>query len=362
VPVDNPWWVAIGSGLIAAVLFLVYRRLIGRWMGQRFREDGPIHHKRKGFVPTGAGIVIAALLGISGILAAVYFATSSVSSEVGIYVCIAALLMGVLGYVDDWMKVKFGSEGLKARFKILVMIIVGLLFLYALSFYFHEIRLLAEQTGNPQPWPVYAPWWVYYPVGLFVWLGSLNGANFTDGLDGLLSSTTVVVLTGAFFALLDGSEPLALPASVGMGCLLAFLIFNWRPALMYMGDSGSLTVGALVAGLFLAKGWWLFLGLCVFIWVANVLSVILQVLSYRLFRRRILLCSPLHHHFEFAGWGERQIVFSFTAVQAFGCVVAFAWLRYGTVLGLVGALLLVALTIMLVWLNRKPAEEFEHKG
>jgi phospho-N-acetylmuramoyl-pentapeptide-transferase len=91
-----------------------------------------------------------------------------------------------------------------------------------------------------------------------------------------LASTTLIVLGGAFVTLLDGQEPLVLPAAIGFGMLLAFLIFNWKPALIYMGDSGSLAVGGLVAGLFIAKGWWLFCGLAVVVWVIEAASVILQ--------------------------------------------------------------------------------------
>lgn len=256
--------------------------------------------------------------------------------------------MGLLGFLDDRLKVKRGSEGLKARYKLPIMILVGVGLLYVVSVYFGELRLAAMLTGDQLPWPVHAPWWLYYPVGLFIWLGALNGANFTDGLDGLLSATTLVVLGGAFYALLDGHDPLALPAAVGFGALTAFLVYNWKPALIYMGDSGSLAVGALVAGLFIAKGWWFFLGLCVFIWVVNVASVIVQVVVFRLTGKRPLLCSPLHHHFELAGWGERRLVLVFTLLQALGCVVAFTWLRLGTDWGLAGTALLTGILALLL--------------
>jgi phospho-N-acetylmuramoyl-pentapeptide-transferase len=256
--------------------------------------------------------------------------------------------MGLLGFLDDRLKVARGTTGLKARYKLPVQILIGLALLYLISGYFQEWQLAVALTGDKLPWPVFAPWWLYYPVGLFVWLGALNGANFTDGLDGLLSSTTLVVLVGAFYALLDGPEPLAMPAAIGFGALAAFLVYNWKPALIYMGDSGSLLVGALVAGLFIAKGWWLFLGLCVFVWVVNVLAVIIQVASFRLTGKRPLLCSPLHHHFEMAGWGERRIVLVFSGLQLLGCIVAFAWLRYGTRWGLLGTTVLVAILALLL--------------
>lgn len=344
----NPWWIAVVSGGIAAVMYGIYRRVAGRHMGQSFRENGPVHHQEKGFVPTGTGIIMALLLLVGGIIMIPTVDAGVAGTKLGIYVCWAAALMGVLGFIDDSLKVKRGSEGLKARYKLPIMILVGLGFLYLVSTYFDELRLAAELSGNLLPWPVYAPWWLFYPVGLFIWLGALNGANFTDGLDGLLSTTTLVVLAGAFIALLDGNDSLALPAAIGIGALTAFLVYNWKPALIYMGDSGSLAVGALVAGLFIAKGWWFFLGLCVFIWVVNVAAVIVQVVVYRLTGKRPLLCSPLHHHFELAGWGERRLVLVFTLLQALGCVVAFVWLRQGAEWGLAGTALLVGILALLL--------------
>ena len=349
----SPWLIALVSGGIAAVLYGLYRLLIGRWMGQRFRDDGPAHHKEKGYVPTGTGIIMALLLMVGGILA-IPTVDEGTASHLGIYVCWAAALMGLVGFIDDGLKVRRGTAGLKARYKLPLMILIGIGLLYLISVYFGELRTAAVLSGTELPWPVYAPWWLYYPVGLFIWLGAINGANFTDGLDGQLSATTLVVIAGAFYALLDGQDPLALPAAIGIGALLAFLVYNWKPALIYMGDSGSLTVGALVAGLFIAKGWWFFLGLCVFIWVVNVLSVIVQVTVFRLTGKRPLLCSPLHHHFELAGWGERRLVLVFTLLQALGCIVAFVWLRYGTQWGLAGTALLVGvLAGLLLRYNRR---------
>jgi phospho-N-acetylmuramoyl-pentapeptide-transferase len=344
----NPWWVALASGLLAALLFGAYRLVIGARMAQRFREIGPDHHKLKGSVPTGTGIIFVVLLLLAGGIVFIYADPNLPSQRLGIYVCWCSALMGLLGWVDDSRKVKRGSEGLRARYKFPVMILVGLLLLFLISTFYTQVTNVPGFDPARVPWPVTAPWWLFYPVGLFVWLGALNGANFTDGLDGLLSCTTLVVLSGVFYALLDGREPLAVPAAVGFGALVAFLIFNWKPALIYMGDTGSLTVGALVAGLFIAKGWWLFLGLCAVVWVIEVASVMLQVASYKTTGRRILLMSPLHHHFELAGWGERRTVLVFSLLQVAGCLVAFVWLREGVMPGLIGLALLLAVIFWLV--------------
>jgi phospho-N-acetylmuramoyl-pentapeptide-transferase len=323
-------------------------------MQQAFRADGPAHHQTKGRVPTGTGIVMVLLLFFAGLAVLVFKTPNTPSESLGVYVCWAAALMGMLGWVDDYRKVFFrSSEGLRARYKLPVMVLVGLGLLVLLQGYFQQALAAAALTGDPMPWTMSLPWYFYYPLGLFIWVGALNGANFTDGLDGLLSMTTLVVLAGAFYALLDGKEPLAVPAAVGVGVLVAFLIFNWKPALIYMGDTGSLAIGALVAGLFLAKGWWLFLGLCAIVWVIEVTSVVIQVISFKSTGKRILLMSPLHHHFELAGWGERTTVFVFSLLQLFGCAVAFAWLRFGVAYGVPGTIALVLIIVILVVLFRK---------
>lgn len=350
----SPWVVAAVSCVAAAVLFPVYRALVGKAMVQRFREAGPEHHLAKGQVPTGSGVVLLLLLAAAAAYA--IFATEGGAYwEVSITVCLAAVVVGLLGLIDDRAKVLRGSEGLRARYKLPIMVAVGLILLYVIQHNF-VVESGPQGGGIHLPWPAQAPLWLFYLAGLFVWLGALNGANFTDGLDGLLSTTTLVLLAGVFFALLDGSEPLALPASVGFGVLVAFLFFNWKPAKLYIGDSGALAVGALAAGLFLAKGWWLFLGLCALVWVIEVLSVMIQVASFRLTGKRPFLMTPLHHHFELAGWGERTTVFVFTALQVAGCIVAFAWLRYGVAYGLTGTAVLLAVIALLLLTYYKPVQ------
>lgn len=350
----NPqaFWIALYSMLAASAMFALYRAIVGRKMDQVFRDQGPSHHKLKGRVPTGTGIVFVVLLLVGGAFALAGIDPRNPNAGLGIIVCWAAAAAGVIGFLDDRAKVTQGSAGLRARFKLPLMILVGLVTLYFIRDYHLEFSSNLALSQIDMPWPIHAPWWLYYPVGLFVWLGALNGANFTDGLDGLLASTTLVVLGGAFVTLLDGQEPLVLPAAIGFGMLLAFLVFNWKPALIYMGDSGSLAIGGLVAGLFLAKGWWLFCGLAAVVWVIEVLSVILQVMSFRLTGKRILLMTPLHHHFELAGWGERRTVAVFTMLQLFGGLVGFAWLRHGAAWGIAGTIALTALIVGLIVVYR----------
>lgn len=341
---------------IGWLLFFFYRKLVGARMAQAFRDAGPESHKLKGRVPTGAGIVfVIAALGIS---AWTWFV---LSDGVMTAVFCAAAMMGLIGFIDDRAKVTGGAAGLKARFKFPAMLLVGALLLYVIrSQLLHQTMQLFENAFfYSEPWYMKLTLPLFYLIGLFIWLGAINGSNFTDGLDGLLGSTSFPILI--VIILPFGLTTVDLPIAVFMGVLLAYLFFNWKPASIYMGDSGSLCIGALVAGLFLANGMWLFLGLCAFIWVVEVLSVMVQVAYFRRTGgKRIFLMTPIHHHFELAGWKETTIVFTFAALQAWGCLSAWLWLdpmmtlwNYGQVAGLASGMLLIATFVFLVLRYRK---------
>lgn len=326
------------------LLFFTYLRTVGARMDQAFRDAGPESHKLKGRVPTGAGIVLVVVS--VGIAVWAWFALADLTT---VAVFAAAALMGLLGFIDDRAKVTGGSAGLKARFKLPAMMVIGSLLLFIIRdqlLHGHEFAFYREV------WFLQLPLLVYYLLGLFIWLGAINGSNFTDGLDGLLGSTSLPILL--FIVLPFGVTPHDLPVAFIIGLILAFLLFNWKPARLYMGDSGSLCIGALVAGLFLSTIWWLFLGLVAFIWVVEVLSVMLQVIYFRSTGgRRIFLMTPIHHHFELAGWKETTVVYVFTTLQAWGCLSAWLWLQVGVVPGIMSSLLLTATFIFLVLRYRK---------
>jgi phospho-N-acetylmuramoyl-pentapeptide-transferase len=331
---------ALLCGLVPGwLLFLLYRTQIGNRMNQAFRDVGPESHKRKGRVPTGAGIVF--VLACAGLAAWAWFSSSDVATAA---IFAASALMGLLGFIDDRAKVKGGSAGLKARFKFPAMLICGATLLLVLRLDTLHHWQNAYYMDN---WTMELPVPVYYLLGLFIWLGALNGSNFTDGLDGLHGSTSIPVLL--LILLLFGMYPYGLSVAVFLGLILAFLLFNWKPARIYMGDSGSLCIGALVAGVFLSSIWWLFLGLLAIIWVLEVLSVMIQVVYYRVTKgKRLFLMTPVHHHFELAGWKEIHIVYLFTGFQAWGCFSAWLWLEQGLAWGLASSLLLLGSFIALV--------------
>lgn len=340
--------VALCSMAVGLGLFWLYRKIVGGRMNQAFREDGPSHHLKKGRVPTGAGLVfVIGMLGISLLL------VSGGADQPMIWVCLAAALMGLLGFVDDRAKVLGGSAGLKARFKFPAMLLVGALLLFHIRPDIAAgLTQIMDGTITGVSFVLDLPNWLYYALGLFIWLGAINGSNFTDGLDGLLGTTTLASLLSMLFIfstmkLLPDTDILA--AAVIIGLLIAFLNFNWKPASIYIGDSGSLCIGAFVAGLALLSGLWLYLGLFAFIWVVEVLSVMLQVVYFkRTGGKRIFLMTPIHHHFELAGWKETTVVYVFAALQAWGCLSAWLWLMVGPIAGIASSVLLVMSFIFLV--------------
>ncbi|MEZ5339098.1 MAG: phospho-N-acetylmuramoyl-pentapeptide-transferase [bacterium] len=340
----------IGSVAVGLVLFFLYRRIVGGRMNQAFREAGPESHKQKGKVPTGAGLVFVLCMLLLGSFLVIEPASRSVA-----YVCFASVLMGLLGFIDDRSKVLGGSAGLKARFKLPAMILTGLVLLYLIHHSLPDVPGALDTTGLlPGAQLSFAaglPVWLYYLLGLFIWLGAMNGSNFTDGLDGLLGTSSLASFLAMLVVLpmFATSSALLLPVAVCIGLLIAFLSYNWKPASIYMGDSGSLCIGALAAGIWFFSGEWLYLGLFAFIWVVEVLSVMLQVVYFRRTGgKRLFLMTPIHHHFELAGWKETTVVYVFAALQAWGCLSAWLWLKLGLLPGLLSSLLLFLTFVFLV--------------
>ncbi|MBO5510063.1 MAG: phospho-N-acetylmuramoyl-pentapeptide-transferase, partial [Lachnospiraceae bacterium] len=163
--------------------------------------------------------------------------------------------------------------------------------------------------------------WVYYPLMFFVMLGTVNGANFTDGLDGLASSVTVLI--GTFFSIVAiayGSGVAPISCAV-VGSLLGFLVYNVYPARVFMGDTGSLALGGFVASIAYMLQMPLIIILVAFIYLAEVLSVIIQVGYFKKTGKRIFKMAPIHHHFELCGWPETKVVAIFSIVTAILCLI-----------------------------------------
>ncbi|MDD6667814.1 MAG: phospho-N-acetylmuramoyl-pentapeptide-transferase [Lachnospiraceae bacterium] len=263
-------------------------------------------HEKKNGTPTMGGIAILLAVTISSI---VY----SFTNPKIIPVLILTLGFGLIGFIDDFMKVILHRvDGLKAWQKLLLQIVVTAIFAYYITHFSHvSLDLMIPFTGGNKV----NIGWAAIPILFFAVIGTVNGTNFTDGLDGLASTVTLVV--AFFFAAasvrLNGSvEVMGL---IMAGALMAFLCFNCHPAKVFMGDTGSLALGGFVAGMAYMMQMPLFILIVGFIYLIEVLSVIIQVTYFKATHgKRIFRMTPIHHHFELGGWSETKVVTIFGVV------------------------------------------------
>ncbi len=311
---------AILSGLLGYLLLPVLRALKA---GQSIREVGPTWHNYKAGTPMMGGLMFIFALVICLLVAIPLVEDYSVY-----FVLVMSLCFGLIGFVDDFCKMKKKqNEGLTSIQKLLLQLAVSALFLY-----------LMNATGNMKT-DLYIPFvnitienihpMVYIFFAMFVMVGCDNAVNLTDGVDGLSSSVTIPVMvffTVAAFSL--ERYDLALFPACLTGGLIAYLFYNWHPAKVFMGDTGSLFLGGAVCGLAFALEMPLILILVGFVYIMETLSVILQVGYFKLTHgKRLFKMSPIHHHFEMCGWKEVKIVLVFAGVSAIMCVIA--WFGIG---------------------------------
>lgn len=297
-------------GLLCRILLPVLHKLK---FGQQVREEGPKAHLSKSGTPTMGGIAIIAAM----LIGTAPFIGLNIDVVV---IMVVTFIFSMIGLLDDLLKiVKKQSEGLKAWQKMAFQLIATI----ALVTYVG----LAYDGGTCVLIPFYGivdlgGW--YYPVAIVAVLGTVNGGNFTDGLDGLASSVTVVIC--AFLAVASAvlKYSLEAPAIAMAGALLTFLIYNAYPAKLFMGDTGSLGIGGFVAAQALLMKMPVFLIICAFIYMIEIISVIMQVTYFKLTHgKRIFKMAPIHHHFELSGWSETRTVVLFTVVTIICCIIAY---------------------------------------
>ena len=283
--------------------------------GQIVREDGPGSHLSKTGTPTMGGIVFVLAL------PAAMLAAGGHSTE-GLLMIFQVTAMGALGFLDDYLKIRNQhSEGLTARQKFIGQLAIAFLFSAALW------RMKGGTVWAPFIDRSFNLGLFYIPLAMLVVAATVNGVNFTDGIDGLCSGVTFLVAI-AFLLLCRAWRLTGLTWCAGAlaGACLGFLLFNLHPAKIFMGDTGSLALGGGVAALALISGTELLLPLVGIIYVAEVSSVILQVGFFRISGgKRLFRMSPVHHHFELGGWDEGtvDIVFWLTTALA---ALAFLWI------------------------------------
>lgn len=314
-------WFFILPMLIAFAVTALLGPVLIPWLhklkfGQQILEIGPNWHKKKAGTPTMGGMMFIA--GVLVSVAAALFAEFDIRL---VMMLVISLGFGFIGFIDDYVKVvKKRNLGLTARQKLALQAILAIIYIVVL-----------KQTGNLDneiiiPFmknTLVLPWWIYIVLVLFVVTGTVNAVNLTDGLDGLATGiTSVVALFFAVAGVLAADRGAAIFAMAVLGGCLAFLMFNRYPARVFMGDTGSLFLGGAVSVLAVGLEMPIILIIAGFVYLFETLSVIIQVVSFKLTGKRVFKMSPIHHHFEMCGWREVKIVAVFTAVTFALCVIS----------------------------------------
>jgi phospho-N-acetylmuramoyl-pentapeptide-transferase len=292
--------------------FIEFLRL--REFGQHVRDDGPQGHLGKAGTPTMGGVLMFIAI------AAPFAILSNWNDWHAIGVFGAAIACALLGFVDDYMKiVKRRSLGLRARTKLVLLaaISIGLWLVARKAQLPPDLRLRFVDYNVDLG--VFYPFLIYLVVA-----GTTSGVNLTDGLDGLAAGCAAIVLMAYVgITVLSGEFQLALLASCLVGACVGFLWFNAFPATIFMGDTGSLGIGGAIAGLAVMTQTETLLILIGGIFVIEALSVLIQIVAFRVFRKRVFLMAPIHHHFELKAWSETKIILRFWIITALGAAIGF---------------------------------------
>ena len=299
------------SALAAPLTLPVLRKLK---FGQEIREEGPSWHTKKSGTPTMGGIIFILATAVSCIIMLYH-------SFKGIMLLYLSVSFGIIGFIDDYIKVaKKRNLGLTEIQKLVLQFVASLLFVWVL----YKNNIIDPTLKIPFTDIAFNMGLWYIPFSVIVIIGSVNAVNLTDGIDGLATSVSIIVCL--FFAaassLVDDNETGLFVIAVA-GALAGFLLYNKPKALVFMGDTGSLFLGGVVSAVAVANGWSLYLVIAGLVYVIEALSVILQVASFKLTGKRIFKMSPIHHHFEMCGWSEIKIDLIFCAVTALLCSVAY---------------------------------------
>ena len=319
------------QALIALAVSFVLTLVIGRFLipelrklkaGQEIREDGPTWHKSKAGTPTMGGIMF--ILGGGVTVFVLGWDAMLRGSFVHLYVYLFALIFGIIGFVDDYRKVRqHQNEGLTAKQKFVLQLAAAVVFLCLMRYEGLLSNALYIPFANVT---VTVNWIVYLVFAAFVIVGCVNAVNLTDGIDGLACSVTFVVMvfftvTGTLWSAQDRQ---GLFPAVLAGGLAAFFVYNHHPAKVFMGDTGSLFLGGAVAALAFAMDMPLILILVGIIYIAETMSDIIQVTYFKATHgKRFFKMAPLHHHLELSGWSEAKLVAVFSGITLVFCALAF---------------------------------------
>ncbi len=308
--------------VVSLIIIPVLRR---KKIGQHEREDGPKSHLSKQGTPTMGGIImIITLIIMGGILFYSYSKSSAESERKVAYnllpILIATVGFGLVGFVDDFKKLVLNNtEGLKPKYKMIGLLIISVIF----SVYLTKVMNFGTDILIPfAKTYVTLPIWAFIPFSIIVMLATTNAINLTDGIDGLSTSVTTIILTClTVIGFIFGVKEIIIFGSSLIGICLAFLLFNLHPAKVFMGDTGSLLLGGAVSIMAIYLKIPILLIIIAIIPVLETLSDIIQVAHYKRTGRRVFKMAPLHHHFELSGWNENTIVSVFSIVTLIACLI-----------------------------------------
>lgn len=296
--------------IISIVLSIITTKLLipalqSLKIGQPIRAEGNKEHFAKAGTPTMGGI------GFVAIFVLLTLVINGFSFD-NLIIILATLLYAGIGFIDDFSKIKKKvNEGLTERQKLILQ--VGFAFLLSLLFYlFRENAsvLLIPIINVEVNFGIFI-----IPILMFIFVGSTNAVNLTDGIDGLLASVSIPVFFGIFVIAASRSQEISTSALVFAGALLGYLVFNSNPASVFMGDTGSMAIGGAITAMLMLMNLTLYLAIIGGLYMAEALSVMIQVAYYKRTKKRIFLMSPFHHHYELKGYKEPKIVASFMVVS-----------------------------------------------
>lgn len=299
----------LGAFIIAVVLSPFIIPFLKRLkFGQSIRDEGPKWHQKKAGTPTMGGIIIL-LSSLASASIAVYLQLEWSSTIM--LLLFVTLGFGLIGFIDDFIKVVLKRNlGLTSKQKLIGQIVISVIFYFGLHTTGHSTSLAIPGTDFSFDIGLLYPLLV-----IFMLVGTSNAVNLTDGLDGLLAGTAAVAF--GTFAILSWNESqfeLALFSTAIVGAVLGFLVFNAHPAKVFMGDTGSLALGGALAAVAILANMELLLVIIGGVFVIETLSVIIQVISFKLTQKRVFKMTPIHHHYELSGWSEWRVVVTFWVV------------------------------------------------
>ena len=291
-------------------------------VGQIERDDGPASHLKKQGTPTMGGIImiIAIIIAVTGTYIFLHLTGNEEVAKKLLPMLLITIGYGLIGFIDDFKKLVLkNTEGLKPSYKMLGLLIIAVAYVLFLIYGFK----IGTETYIPI-WKMYIniPEFIYIPLAIIVILATTNAVNLTDGIDGLSSSVSAIIITAlTVIGISNQVYEVSIFGSIVIGATLGFLMFNLHPAKVFMGDTGSLMLGGVISGLALYLKMPLLLLVIAIIPVLETLSVIIQVAYFKKTGNRIFKMAPLHHHFELSGWKENKVVVVFSLITLVACFI-----------------------------------------